>query len=100
MNKKILIVTSKFPWPVTGASESDRASGIKQLIRLGYDVRVITKVTQNKIDSVGKVADDLGIPIYPVPYRKINLFIKYVKMNFSKKFIPDSAAYEYNERLL
>lgn len=95
--KKILLVTSKFPWPISGASESDRAHGIQQLIRLGYDIRVITKVSKDKISSVQPIAETLGIKIYPVPYRNYSVVKKYVRMLGSRPRTLDGAAYEYAE---
>lgn len=100
MNKKILIITSKFPWPITGASEQDRAEGIKQFLRLGFDVQIITKVSKEKIDTIGPVAKELAVPIHPFPYRyvvlsKISALKKYFKFSLTQPFLLDSAAFEY-----
>ncbi len=41
--KKILLVTPRFPYPEAGACEQDRAEGIRQLKRIGFEVEVVSK---------------------------------------------------------
>ncbi len=66
---KILIVTPRFPVPTAGACEQDRLEGIKQLKRLGYDIRVIGKAfdfqDKSKIDLF---SEEFGITVETVPY--------------------------------
>jgi len=100
--KKILIVTPKFPFPATGACEQDRSEGIKDFIRYGFEVRVIVKIANSgKIREVEKIADELGIKIFPVLY-KFNQKTKSQKFKeFFRRFLwpvyLDGAAFEYSE---
>ena len=71
--KKILIITPSFPFPTTGAEQSDRAYGISHLKNLGYEVRVIAKLVawQSK-EQVKETEDKTGILIITVPYKFSN----------------------------
>ena len=101
MNKKILVITPRFPIPAAGACEQDRLEGIKQLKRLRNEVRVIGKVfdfqDKNKIIdfSVGQ-----NIPVYLIPYRYdkklgfMGKFFYYLK-RFSRLAYWDGSVYEY-----
>ncbi len=99
---KILVVTPKFPFPIMGASESDRAYGIKQLMRLGFDVKVISKIPKDKLYLVDPVAKKLGIDFYPITYKfsknKWQALRKYIKIAFTKPTMLDGAAYEYSDK--
>ncbi|OGH64453.1 MAG: hypothetical protein A2821_02950 [Candidatus Magasanikbacteria bacterium RIFCSPHIGHO2_01_FULL_41_23] len=100
---KILIVTPRFPIPTAGACEQDRLEGIKQLKRLGYDIRVIGKIfdfqDKSKIESFSK---EFGIHVETVPYiytrkrdhlEKIRYYIK----RFLWPPYWDGAAAEFTE---
>ncbi len=94
MPKKILIVTPRFPLPDTGACEKDRFEGMKQLKRLGFDVRVISKALpfQDR-DMINRFSVDAGIPVQILPYEN--------KIGLGKIFNPfywDGAAYEYSHK--
>lgn len=86
MSKRILIITPRFPYPEAGACEQDRAEGIRQLKRLGYDVRVIGKYFdwQDTEEIIAHWRKE-GIAIDLVPYQKKKPF----------PFIFDGAAAEY-----
>lgn len=100
--KKILIVTPKFPYPATGACEQDRFWGIKDFIRYGFEVRVITKLFgEDKAELAVKIGNDLKIKIFPIQY-KFGLFTKKEKIkNLLFRFLHplylDGAAFEYAE---
>lgn len=104
MNKKVLIVAPSFPIPETGAEQADRAAGIRQFVRLGYHVSVITKVVawadHARIKAVG---EELGIMITTVPYRysnRVRSFKEKVIHTLGRLRNPlffDGAAYEYAE---
>lgn len=85
-NKKILVITPRFPYPEAGACEQDRAEGIRQLKRLGFEVRVIGKCFdwQNTEEIIAYWRKE-RITVDLVPYQK--------KKPFS--FIFDGAAAEY-----
>lgn len=85
-NKRILIITPRFPYPEAGACEQDRAEGIRQLKRLGYDVRVIGKYFdwQNK-DEIIEYWRKEGIVVDLVQYQQKK----------AVSFILDGAAAEY-----
>lgn len=103
MKQKILIVTPRSPFSKSGACDQDRALGIEQFLKLGYDVRVITKVLPFGTEYLEKAKDDLGIKIIPVSYKlfknlsfsgKIKRYIK----RFVNPFNLDGAAYEYKDK--
>lgn len=94
MPKKILIITPRFPLPDTGACEKDRLEGIKQFKRLGFDVRVISKVFpfQDR-GAIEKFSADFGIPVKLLEYEN--------RFGIKKILNPiywDGAAYEYSNR--
>ena len=102
--KKILLVTPKFPVPETGCDEADRAGGIRQLIRFGYEVTVISKVGE-QVDyaALQSAAQSLGIRLITVPYRySMRRISRWQRiMNHAGKLKNpayfDGAAYEYAE---
>jgi len=64
--KKILVV-GLFSLPATGAGEQDRIAGLKQLKRLGFDVRVVTPLFDSaKVESLRQFSRDENIPIHGV----------------------------------
>lgn len=94
MSKKILVITPRFPLPNIGADEKDRLGGIKQLKKLGFDVRVIAKVFRFQDKGIiEKFSADFGIPIKLLEYQ--NTFS-------AKKFLNplywDGAAFEYADK--
>lgn len=97
--KKILIVTPKLPWPMTGACEADRAEGIKQLIRLGFDIKLIVKLKDYQSENIDKIKKELAIDIFPISYKyhKQSRLLKYIKIFFTKPNLLDGAAYEYTD---
>lgn len=85
--KKILIITPRFPHPEAGADEQERAAGIRQLVRLGFSVRVIAKYFDWQNSEEIKVAwAREGVVVQLIPYKfqkksgnKIERFILYLK---------------------
>ena len=100
MNNRLLVVTPKWPWPETGACEQDRAQGIRDFIRLGYDVRVVTHIRPSQVDSVKQDSEELGIPVYPILYHQRPPFFKGGWKEVLARMIHprylDGAAYEYS----
>ena len=98
---KILVITPRFPFPVVGASESDRAFGIRQFIRLGYEVKVITKISADRLVNVEPIKKELGIDIYPITYKFIRSrwpeAKKYLKILLTRPYFLDGAAQEYSD---
>lgn len=101
MKKKILIITPKLPFPKTGACEQDRGYGIEDMIRLGYDVRVIAKTSQANVSRAEEESKRLGISITAVPYRDRS---KKSPLEILSRLIRpwtwDGAAYEYYEPVI
>ncbi|MCG2694869.1 glycosyltransferase family 4 protein [Candidatus Parcubacteria bacterium] len=104
MRKKILVVTPRSPFSKSGACDQDRACGIEELIRLGYDVRVIVKILSiSDEDFVKKTSIDLGIKIIPVVYKftkNLSTLKKIIKIfkRISNPLNWDGAAYEYKDK--
>lgn len=64
---KILVVSTPFPFPMIGASDSDRARGILQFLRLGFEVKLITEISKSEqMEQVDKISRELGIEILPL----------------------------------
>lgn len=99
------MVMPSFPFPETGAEQMDRAEGIRQLVRLGYEVVVITKVVEwaDKAYIEG-CARELGVRVVMVPYRFSNRVLSHKEKiykllgKFKHPLYLDGAAYEYSER--
>ncbi len=91
--------------PETGAEQMDRAEGVRLLVRLGFDVVVITKVVEWADSTyIESCAHEMGIRVVMVPYRFSNRTLsnteKLYKF-FGKLKHPlylDGAAYEYSEK--
>lgn len=103
MDKKILIVTPKFPFPPTGACEQDRFWGIKDFIRYGFEVRVITKLFGEANEELAlKTGKELDIKIFPVQYKFKNFSRKEKFKNFLSRLFPpfylDGSAFEYKDK--
>ncbi|MDP3900375.1 MAG: glycosyltransferase [bacterium] len=101
MNKKILIITPKFPIPTTGACEQERLAGMLQLKRLGFDVRVIGRIFewQNE-EEIIKWGREHDVKIDVVPYEfssreKSSIFKKIRKL--LNPIDWDGSAYEYTQ---
>ena len=104
-SKKIIIITPKFPWPNTGACEQERFQGIKDLVRYGYQVTVISKVKkyQNKV-NIYNLAKEIGIKLFLVDYieqqksivKKILIILKI----FFSFLYWDGATFEYTDEKL
>ena len=86
--KKILLVTPRSPFSKSGACEQDRTYGIEQFLRLGYDVRVITKTLPSDMVHLEAGKNKLGIKIIPVSYKlsKNLSFIEKLK-KYTKRII-------------
>lgn len=103
--KKILIVCPVVPYPENGAEQSDRANGIRQLLRLGFDVKIIAKRKPNQkdsdIDSFTKTIDSTNVITIPYKYtlsecglfKKMSIILK----RLSRISYLDGAAFEYSD---
>ncbi len=108
MNKKILVVTPRFPVPASGACEQDRLEGVKQLKRLGNDIQVIGKIfdfqdkDKDKIEAFSK---EYNISVHLIPYfycknRSVTeKFFYYLKRILWPPYW-DGSVYEYAEPLI
>lgn len=97
--KKILLVTPRFPYPESGACEQDRAEGIRQLQRLGFEIRVIGKFFDwQNISEIKKYWSDQGVQVVDVPYvfNRLSKAEKY-KMLFKNIGYLDGSVLEYAE---
>ncbi len=91
------------PFPKTGACEQDRGYGIEDLIRLGYDVRVIAKSSPNKTSLAGKESSRLGIILKVLPYVGSRFLEGGMRSVIRRIFSPktwDGAANEYFDPLI
>ena len=102
--KRILMVMPSFPYPESGAEQIDRACGIRQLVRLGYEVTVIAKVVEwADRNALEVAAENMGVRATFVPYRYSNrrrswrekIFGQFGKLRNPLFF--DGAAYEFAE---
>lgn len=103
--KRVLKVMPSFPYPESGAEQIDRASGIRQLTRLGAEVSVIAKVTEwADRDVLKQKAKEWGVRRlslvgYKYSNRKLSLVEK-IKKHLGKLAHPlylDGAAYEFTD---
>jgi glycosyltransferase involved in cell wall biosynthesis len=89
---------------MTGACEADCATGILQLKKLGFDVRVITKIVSGQTpERIREVAKDLGTEIIPVQFKfdtkapKAQKLKEYFFRLLKNPLILDGAAFEYSD---
>jgi glycosyltransferase involved in cell wall biosynthesis len=101
---KILVVTLKLPLPMTGACEADCATGILQLKKLGFDVRVIAKTVQDQTpERIREVSKKLGAEIIPASFKfdtkasEVQKFKEYFFRFLKNPLILDGAAFEYSD---
>jgi len=94
MSKKILIISPKFPLPTTGACEQERMAGFLQLQRLGYEVRIISKIFdwQDK-EAILAWGQKHGIIVDLIPYTRKSFFQRLAQV--INPIYWDGAAYEY-----
>lgn len=95
MQKKILIITPKFPIPTTGACEQERIAGFLQLKHLGFEIRIIAKYFdwQSK-DAIERWSRENNIKVDLIEYSKSKSFTQKI----AKLLNPinwDGAAFEY-----
>lgn len=103
-NLRIIVVMPALPFPEHGAEQLDRGYGIRQLKRLGHDIKVIAKISEwQTSDFIKEIGNKLGVEIVGVPYlysgRRLSIKEK-IKKNLKKLVNPlylDGAAFEYSE---
>lgn len=98
---KILIVTTVFPFECAGACEQDRASGIRLLQELGYEVEVICRAYKRHLSITEEAERNFGIHITPVLYAKeidtpLVTFMKQIMRLFYPPYW-DGASFEYRD---
>jgi len=102
--KKILIVTPRFPLPAKGACEQDRLEGMLQFKNLGYDVMVIGKVFNwQDQNAIQPFAQKSGITVQTAPYQTdTQKTLKQKLFFYGRRLVNplfwDGAAYEYSHR--
>ena len=96
--QKILVITPRFPYPEAGACEQDRADGIRQLARLGFEVQVIGKVfdwqDSEEIVNFWK-KEDVPVTLVEYKYQTGLGLAKKIKGMMASHF--DGSALEYTE---
>ncbi len=101
-NKKILVVTPRFPFDLRGACEQDRAHGITLLRKLGYEVHVITMCFKSHLELVSQAERDFDVTISPILYRKVRdghtEGLRSTLMRICNPHYWDGAAFEYSDR--
>lgn len=92
--KKILIVTPKFPYPVTGACEQDRAAGMEWFAGEGFEVRVLSKTAMPDAANEAMIVErKFGIKTTLVPYRREPWSLRRIL----NPLYVDGAAFEYSD---
>ena len=92
--KKILVITSKLPYPATGADEQDRFEGIRLLKELGCEVSVIAKIAHyQKAEDAQTMEHLLSIPVKTISYKNFGFPLS--RFADLKNF--DGAAFEYTD---
>lgn len=94
---RILVVTSKVPYPAIGADEKDRLEGIRLLTELGHQVSVIAKIAPyQKPEQVAAMQADLGVLVVTVPYITHPLSLR----RFTDVRWIDGAAFDFADPVL
>lgn len=93
--KKILVISPKFPIPTTGACEQERLAGFVQLQRLGFEVRVVSKVFERQDkEAILRWGREHNIGIDLIPYELARNAAQKIAQ-FLNPINWDGAAYEY-----
>jgi spore maturation protein CgeB len=86
-----------------GACDSDRANGILQLKRLGFDIKVIAKIAKyQSIEKIHDISKELDIEITPVFYKfdtkfPIQKLKGYILRFIRNPLVMDGSASEFDE---
>ncbi len=94
--KKVLVVTPRFPYPEAGADEQDRAGGIRQLKRLGFEVVVLGKYFDwQDTKEIESSWNKEGVSVTLLPYRYRGKKWKKLFSAFRHPLSLDGAAAEF-----
>jgi hypothetical protein len=98
--KRILVMTAPFPFAEKGACPQDRTEGVKQLIRLGYEVRVVAMCRPRDLTLLADAEKEIGVPITPIVYtfkreQRPSLMRRLVRL-FNPRYW-DGAAFEFSD---
>lgn len=100
--KKVLVVTTRFPVPPQGACPQDRLGGILTLVRLGFEVYVIARISPYQDDEKFRdFAKASNFLLKLVPYesqKEMNFWTKFkhVVRRIINPLYLDGAAYEFS----
>lgn len=97
--KRLLIIASKFAWPESGASQQDCAQGVRDFLRLGFEVRMITHYLPSQKELLQSIPKQLGFKVTPIPYETRPKFFqgvwKEALYRATHPLMIDGATYEY-----
>ena len=102
IKKKILVVTPRFPFDLSGACEQDRSYGVRRLVEMGYEVKVIVKVWPKHLECIQEAQDFSGAEIIPILYTQYQDLSDSDKKKrkikrFTNPLYIDGACFEYTE---
>jgi glycosyltransferase involved in cell wall biosynthesis len=90
------VVTPRFPYPEAGADEQDRAGGIRQLQRLGYQVTVVAKCfSWQPLEEIQEVWRKQGVTVVLVVYKNSEHRAQKIFKKFCSPRLWDGAAAEF-----
>lgn len=95
MSKKLLYLTTRFPYPVVGGDKVRMYNTLKQLKTLGYEITLVSLVTEDdNLDSV-KEHTEFYSKLIPVKFNKNLAYLNAVKAIFNDK--PFIVEYFYSK---
>lgn len=97
---RILVLTPWVPFPVSGACQQDRFSGMQQMTSLGHEIHVIAKIHHFQDATGARTAfEKEGIPLTLAlhPRRPWTLFFRKFSTILRNPALLDGAALEYTD---
>ncbi len=95
---RILVLTPWVPYPLTGACQQDRFNGYRQMLALGYEIRVIAKYHAFQDVSAAKAAfanEKIPLTLVEHPKNPAMLLLKKLPAVLGNPALLDGAALEY-----
>ena len=97
MSKKILYLTTRLPYPVIGGDKLRMYNILKQLKLLGYEITLVSLVTQDDDVKGAMEHNDFYSELITVPFNKKIAYLYAVKAVFNDR--PFIVEYFYNNKM-
>ena len=97
MTKKILYLTTRLPYPVIGGDKLRIYNILKQLKKIGYDITLVSLVTEDDNLNLAKEHNEFYTRLIPVKFNKKVAYLNAIKAVFNDK--PFIVEYFYSNAM-